>query len=52
MLVVADFIFVELSIACLHRSSFLLGFIKVHHSVEEMGFAAHLQIPLVETDYL
>ncbi|MCR9290403.1 MAG: sterol desaturase family protein [Bacteroidetes bacterium] len=33
----------------LHRSSFLWEFHKVHHSVEEMGFAAHLRYHWMET---
>ncbi len=33
----------------LHRSSFLWRFHKVHHSVQEMGFAAHLRYHWVET---
>ncbi len=32
----------------LHRSSFLWEFHKVHHSVEEMGFAAHLRYHWME----
>ncbi len=33
----------------LHRSEFLWQFHKVHHSVEEMGFAAHLRYHWMET---
>ena len=33
----------------LHRSSFLWEFHKVHHSVEQMGFAAHLRYHWMET---
>lgn len=33
----------------LHRSDFLWQFHKVHHSVEQMGFAAHLRFHWVET---
>ncbi len=33
----------------LHRSSFLWEFHKVHHSVLEMGFAAHLRFHWMET---
>ena len=32
----------------LHKSSFLWEFHKVHHSVEQMGFAAHLRYHWVE----
>ncbi|HNP19991.1 MAG TPA: sterol desaturase family protein [Fulvivirga sp.] len=32
----------------LHRSSFLWEFHKVHHSVEQMGFAAHLRYHWIE----
>ena len=32
----------------LHRSSFLWNFHKVHHSVEQMGFAAHLRYHWME----
>lgn len=34
---------------CLHRFEFLWRFHKVHHSVEEMGFAAHLRYHWMET---
>jgi 3-mercaptopyruvate sulfurtransferase SseA/sterol desaturase/sphingolipid hydroxylase (fatty acid hydroxylase superfamily) len=34
---------------CLHRFDFLWRFHKVHHSVEEMGFAAHLRYHWMET---
>lgn len=33
----------------LHRSSFLWEFHKVHHSVQQMGFAAHLRFHWMET---
>lgn len=33
----------------LHRNDFLWGFHKVHHSVEQMGFAAHLRYHWMET---
>jgi sterol desaturase/sphingolipid hydroxylase (fatty acid hydroxylase superfamily) len=33
----------------LHRSEFLWQFHKVHHSVQEMGFAAHLRYHWMET---
>ena len=33
----------------LHRSNFLWRFHKVHHSVEQMGFAAHLRYHWMET---
>ena len=33
----------------LHKSDFLWGFHKVHHSVKEMGFAAHLRFHWMET---
>ncbi len=33
----------------LHRSNFLWEFHKVHHSVEQMGFAAHLRFHWMET---
>ena len=33
----------------LHRSEFLWQFHKVHHSVEQMGFAAHLRYHWMET---
>ena len=33
----------------LHRSDFLWQFHKVHHSVREMGFAAHLRFHPMET---
>ena len=33
----------------LHRSNFLWEFHKVHHSVEQMGFAAHLRSHWMET---
>jgi len=34
---------------CLHRFEFLWRFHKVHHSVEQMGFAAHLRYHWMET---
>lgn len=34
---------------CLHRFDFLWKFHKVHHSVEQMGFAAHLRYHWMET---
>lgn len=34
---------------CLHRFNFLWRFHKVHHSVEQMGFAAHLRYHWMET---
>jgi len=34
---------------CLHRFDFLWRFHKVHHSVEQMGFAAHLRYHWMET---
>jgi sterol desaturase/sphingolipid hydroxylase (fatty acid hydroxylase superfamily) len=48
MLVVADFMQWNIH-RLLHRSSFLWEFHKVHHSVEEMGFAAHLRYHWMET---
>ena len=34
---------------CLHRFDFLWRFHRVHHSVEQMGFAAHLRYHWMET---
>ncbi|MFT4856800.1 MAG: sterol desaturase/sphingolipid hydroxylase (fatty acid hydroxylase superfamily) [Algoriphagus sp.] len=48
MLVIADFIQWNIH-RLLHRSSFLWEFHKVHHSVLEMGFAAHLRFHWMET---
>jgi len=48
MFVVADFIQWIVHIL-LHRVNWLWQFHKVHHSVEEMGFAAHLRYHWMET---
>lgn len=48
MLVIADFIQWNVH-RLLHRSPWLWEFHKVHHSVEEMGFAAHLRYHWMET---
>lgn len=48
MFVVADFIQWNIH-RLLHRSPFLWEFHKVHHSVQEMGFAAHLRFHWMET---
>ena len=48
MLLVADFIQWNIH-RLLHRSAWLWEFHKVHHSVEEMGFAAHLRYHWMET---
>lgn len=48
MLVVADFIQWNVH-RLLHRSARLWEFHKVHHSVEQMGFAAHLRYHWMET---
>jgi sterol desaturase/sphingolipid hydroxylase (fatty acid hydroxylase superfamily) len=48
MFVVADFIQWNIH-RLLHRSPFLWQFHKVHHSVKEMGFAAHLRFHWMET---
>lgn len=48
MFVVADFIQWSTHVL-LHRVPFLWEFHKVHHSVEEMGFAAHLRYHWMET---
>jgi len=45
--VVLDFV-QWLTHICLHRFSFLWQFHKVHHSVKEMGFAAHLRYHWME----
>ncbi len=48
MFVLADFIQWNIH-RLLHKSNFLWEFHKVHHSVEEMGFAAHLRFHWMET---
>lgn len=48
MFVVADFIQWNVH-RWLHRSPWLWEFHKVHHSVEQMGFAAHLRYHWMET---
>ncbi len=48
MLVFADFIQWNIH-RLLHRSDLLWNFHKVHHSVKEMGFAAHLRFHWMET---
>lgn len=48
MFVVADFIQWNVH-RLLHKSKFLWEFHKVHHSVEQMGFAAHLRFHWMET---
>ena len=48
LLVVADFINWNTH-RLLHRVPFLWNFHKVHHSVEQMGFAAHLRFHWMET---
>lgn len=48
MFVIADFIQWNVH-RLLHRSPWLWEFHKVHHSVEEMGFAAHLRYHWMET---
>lgn len=48
MFVVADFIQWNIH-RLLHRSKYLWEFHKVHHSVEQMGFAAHLRFHWMET---
>jgi sterol desaturase/sphingolipid hydroxylase (fatty acid hydroxylase superfamily) len=47
LLIVRDFIQWNIH-RLLHRVNFLWEFHKVHHSVEEMGFAAHLRYHWVE----
>lgn len=46
--VLADFIQWSIHVA-LHRFPFMWRFHKVHHSVKEMGFAAHLRFHFMET---
>ena len=48
MFVVADFIQWNIH-RLLHKNKFLWEFHKVHHSVEQMGFAAHLRFHWMET---
>lgn len=48
MFVVADFIQWNIH-RLLHKSKYLWEFHKVHHSVTEMGFAAHLRFHWMET---
>jgi sterol desaturase/sphingolipid hydroxylase (fatty acid hydroxylase superfamily) len=48
MFVLADFMQWNIH-RLLHRSQWLWEFHKVHHSVEEMGFSAHLRYHWVET---
>jgi sterol desaturase/sphingolipid hydroxylase (fatty acid hydroxylase superfamily) len=48
MFVVADFIQWNIH-RLLHKSKVLWQFHKVHHSVEEMGFAAHFRFHFMET---
>lgn len=48
LLVIKDFIDWNVH-RLLHRSSWLWEFHKVHHSVEQMGFAAHLRYHWMET---
>ncbi|MCA9565068.1 MAG: sterol desaturase family protein, partial [Myxococcales bacterium] len=48
LFVVRDFIHWNVH-RLLHKSPFLWEFHKVHHSVEEMGFAAHLRFHWMET---
>lgn len=48
MFVIADFIQWNIH-RLLHRNKFLWEFHKVHHSVQEMGFAAHLRFHWMET---
>jgi sterol desaturase/sphingolipid hydroxylase (fatty acid hydroxylase superfamily) len=48
MFVLTDFIQWNIH-RLLHQSKFLWEFHKVHHSVEEMGFAAHLRFHWMET---
>ncbi|MBK9271817.1 MAG: sterol desaturase family protein [Saprospiraceae bacterium] len=48
MFVVADFIQWNVH-RMLHRVSWMWEFHKVHHSVEQMGFAAHLRFHFMET---
>lgn len=48
MFIVADFIQWNIH-RLLHKSKYLWEFHKVHHSVEQMGFAAHLRFHWMET---
>jgi sterol desaturase/sphingolipid hydroxylase (fatty acid hydroxylase superfamily) len=48
MFVIADFIQWNIH-RLLHRNKYLWEFHKVHHSVQEMGFAAHLRFHWMET---
>ncbi len=48
MFIIADFIQWNIH-RLLHRNNTLWEFHKVHHSVEEMGFAAHLRFHWMET---
>ncbi len=48
MFIIADFVQWNIH-RLLHKSSWLWEFHKVHHSVEEMGFAAHLRFHWMET---
>lgn len=48
MFVIADFIQWNIH-RLLHRNKFLWEFHKLHHSVQEMGFAAHLRFHWMET---
>jgi sterol desaturase/sphingolipid hydroxylase (fatty acid hydroxylase superfamily) len=48
MFVIADFIQWNIH-RLLHKNKYLWEFHKVHHSVEEMGFAAHLRFHWMET---
>ena len=48
MFIIADFIQWNVH-RMLHRVSWMWEFHKVHHSVEEMGFAAHLRFHWMET---
>lgn len=48
MFIIADFIQWNIH-RLLHRNKYLWEFHKVHHSVQEMGFAAHLRFHWMET---
>lgn len=48
MFIVADFIQWNVH-RLLHKNKFLWEFHKVHHSIEQMGFAAHLRFHWMET---
>lgn len=48
MFIVADFIQWNIH-RLLHKNKFLWEFHKVHHSVDEMGFAAHFRFHFMET---